>query len=85
LLSTEILPTLNTFLNLEDFQKFIVANYHLVTHLNLVIPSLIAMKLDGVDSLNSLIGFINQDLELELKPDNHLIKKMVASITSFGV
>jgi hypothetical protein len=79
-LSLEILPQLNIFMVLENFQKFIADNHHLVTHLNLVIPGLVAMKLYGEDSLKGLVSFLNQDSELRSSPHNSFIKKMIDNI-----
>lgn len=57
LLYSEILPSLNDFTSLELFQSFVLNNYQSLSLNYYFIPSMIAMKLKGINELRKVVDY----------------------------
>jgi hypothetical protein len=83
ILKKEILPKLPYFSTLNKFQDFVMSDYEFVTKFDIIIPSIIALKLKGRDELVNLVNFIWSKLNLETKAESHILKKLVGNIISY--
>lgn len=82
-LNNYIIPRLNIFSDLKVFQEFVSRDYEEVVRLKIVPHALVAMKLAGNPELKGFTIFLWQKLELDDKPDFHIMRKFVQNILSF--
>jgi hypothetical protein len=83
-LMNEIIPKLNQFIDLNQFQKFIITNYEQVVHLKLIIPALVVLKLCDEIELNRFVDFLWDRLELQKESENNIFKKLILNIGTFN-
>jgi hypothetical protein len=81
-LNGEIIPKFPIFSQLENFQEYVIANYHTIGESALTIPSIIAMKLKGQKELELISKHLWEKLSLELMPENHSLRQFIKKILS---
>jgi hypothetical protein len=83
-LINDIIPKFPSYSTLEGFQSLILDDYSFVIHAGFTIPALIAIKLKSKTQLQELTDYIWKELNLETKPEGHLLKTLVGNIVAFA-
>ncbi len=82
-LRNEFLPRMSIFSTLEGFQGFILSNFQYVIDFQLLLPSLLALKLKGDEAFTNLIDFLKFHLEYKNMDPRNIIKQVLDNVTAF--
>ncbi|MES2850913.1 MAG: hypothetical protein V4685_17815 [Bacteroidota bacterium] len=83
-LQKEILPILDTFSILEDFQKYVLESYKYPQIFCSATDGIIAMKLKGMEELELLVNYFWESEHLEQKPKDHFFRRVVENIIPYS-
>jgi len=77
-----IFPRLELFSNLQGFQSYVQSNMNKIGDSRFTLPSLVAMRLLGLENLKDVVQQLEKDLK-EL-PQNHLTIQMIKKYLEFA-
>jgi hypothetical protein len=83
-LQEEFFPRLDTFSNLQNFQKFIRAEYNRAFEYGGSFYALLALKLEGPTVFNPFLEYVSKKLNVQNLDPRHIERKAIENITAYA-